>query len=1532
MVRKNKLQNITDQRLMEQGLQVKKRQRWCIHCHRPHQFRLTYTVHLFLLMLWSICLNTSKVVTAAQSSECTFCIDGSSIPKPDKIVRLMGLEMTCSFVEDYFPVYAPSRDSENCRLVQQLGSVCGCEKPLGEDSCDICIDGSNVEDPLHELPEYEALFSGFKPNCDLMQSFMHSTPRTSQDCRQIQNNLGERCGCSQVALDELQDTNMAIEALQGFFTQNGTNSTMILNNTMNNISTLFPLDNSTLGDIFDNLIPLGKLSTLDVALFGSKTKEEVYRQHRVFRAAATLSILGTILVILDNFLGWRQGSRSTTQNNSKESNASFIGSSNPNNPNYNQSWCCVYVAVKKIRENNYNQIIVAMAIADLILSVSMVFMNAPKPVDEESLFEGEKGAHGNDTTCLIQGLARQFGSITSLSFNAVLSTYYLLIIVFNSKKSRLKRMQSWFLVVPILLGVVLTCGSIPFVEPALVGCHIMPPSDSGGSFFGDNDNTQNWPFYGLYMIPAFGVMAYATFCMVVVGIHIHRVEKRSQKYDFARSVRMKNSYYAQNYTGNMKNYSNAVGVPVTQRSTPSSTNSSLRNSLRESRIKGSIRSSKILSENVSVTTNSSQFANPQQPQEPPTVMNPGGAAGGGGKRNLSMSNSIISNGTQESLTQQRKGSITQSVVSNITQESFVNSNHRPPPSRKISMENSVASYMTNNTNSTYSTRKRQQAYSKNSLKGKVMFQCSLYLIALYLSWIPYLSLTMKIKSSREVLQYNYSLWTFSFFLLPLQGFLNAVVYFKRRIARQLYTWYRIFQEQRELRLIRKEYEAYAEYYYTAGINQDPAAAAAAVAAVEQNMYNTGRRANIDTSLTSVGIMNPPMFSQSSSSAEITGPSTELNTDTHDQGFLPDSTEEDSNYFGTDIERTSALMRGVTPRFSNRGDRVRYKIATAESEYYDRSNNEDTRSDVIRSEVKEEEFGDVVVSHNNTFSKKKKKRRNLIDDDESEEFNPPPIPQFSREKSLNTTTTSVSPSLDSLSPSPSQSSQNNKVDDSSGALGSTSEDVVFDVNDSAVEVADAMTEKRKRKCKPLVSTPNEIPLGTPGIRAAPPPAGVAIPRGSSPPPPGILTTAGTSPKPAKAKMSPTLSKLPPAVKFSPSTEMEPSRPRANTAELPPSTEFSAAKTSRHSSFAALPPSSPKSPKPQKTPDMATLRRRERRRRRRARERRPSMKRFNEPIEDLMHNYGESSSGSSSSSSDSDKDKDKGNENTGDRTAGMTEHRFSLSSKNLMKRKKSFGVSLPTKTALNSNKSSFSYFLKSKPLNRKLSPHPPTSAAEKAAAVAAMAASRGEEGELQPMMTLQEWKQRRRHHLSILEESEDFEPTEQLLEYEDNEDDLALPEFERKISNTFHEDERPSHASMPNGSNHLSEVIPLPTNLRKTKTTFSYFLGRQRRKEEQEQKKIHLRRRSQDNLKIDLDKIKGEDNNFPVFDGSLLPTEEEGLPKLTKSRTLGGFLPSLGTITGRSKQPQTPPQRRRRGSAHIPSRSSFILRMQQGNAEV
>merc|ERR1711862_1057867 len=100
-----------------------------------------------------------------------------------------------------------NEDAEDCKQAQRMyGSICGCETNQS-DRCNICIDGSTLQNPFLKLPEYTDSFGGkFEPNCELMQSYIHSSPSissTSQDCRQIQIELSERCGCSQRAIDEL---------------------------------------------------------------------------------------------------------------------------------------------------------------------------------------------------------------------------------------------------------------------------------------------------------------------------------------------------------------------------------------------------------------------------------------------------------------------------------------------------------------------------------------------------------------------------------------------------------------------------------------------------------------------------------------------------------------------------------------------------------------------------------------------------------------------------------------------------------------------------------------------------------------------------------------------------------------------------------------------------------------------------------------------------------------------------------------------------------------------------------------------------------------------------------------------------------------------------------------------------------------------------------------------------------------------------------------------------------------------------------
>jgi hypothetical protein len=78
-----------------------------------------------------------------------------------------------------------------------------------------------------------------------------------------------------------------------------------------------------------------------------------------------------------------------------------------------------------------------------------------------------------------------------------------------------------------------------------------------------------------------------------------------------------------------------------------------------------------------------------------------------------------------------------------------------------------------------SARAKHSTHNKNKLKKEVFYQSVLYLTALYLSWFVFLTMVV---SGEHFLHRYYGLWCFLYFVTPLQGFLNALVYFRRRLV------------------------------------------------------------------------------------------------------------------------------------------------------------------------------------------------------------------------------------------------------------------------------------------------------------------------------------------------------------------------------------------------------------------------------------------------------------------------------------------------------------------------------------------------------------------------------------------------------------------------------------------------------------------------------------------------------------------------------------------------------------------------------
>jgi hypothetical protein len=214
-------------------------------------------------------------------------------------------------------------------------------------------------------------------------------------------------------------------------------------------------------------------------------------QARLARSAAGLSILGALLVIIDNLRN------------------------------------------RKRLSNLYNQIVAAMACFDIIYSITAAFLNIPRPADDSFSAYGEY--YGNRASCTAQGWMYQWSGMTSLFFNASLSTYYVLVIVYHFRDSQLKRVRKYMFGIPVCMGLILACVSIPFISPTYNGCHLTPPLAAARYLESEGYRTTWASFLGLYIVPGYLVIAYATAAMLRIYMYVRKINKNSHRWDFSSS-------------------------------------------------------------------------------------------------------------------------------------------------------------------------------------------------------------------------------------------------------------------------------------------------------------------------------------------------------------------------------------------------------------------------------------------------------------------------------------------------------------------------------------------------------------------------------------------------------------------------------------------------------------------------------------------------------------------------------------------------------------------------------------------------------------------------------------------------------------------------------------------------------------------------------------------------------------------------------------------------------------------------------------
>ena len=163
-----------------------------------------------------------------------------------------------------------------------------------------------------------------------------------------------------------------------------------------------------------------------------------------------------------------------------------------------------------------NKIVFAMSCVDIPASAAMLLSTLPS-LKSRDIY----GAMGNMTSCRVQGVFVQF-SVMALLYNLALSTYFYLTLAREWSEDRVRHIQYWLLGMPLVCGLALAFGAIPYYRNVFVFCHIdLPPS------------APTWyPVLFFQTIPNLLVTFLSTAMMCAVCLKVRQQAKRMARWRF----------------------------------------------------------------------------------------------------------------------------------------------------------------------------------------------------------------------------------------------------------------------------------------------------------------------------------------------------------------------------------------------------------------------------------------------------------------------------------------------------------------------------------------------------------------------------------------------------------------------------------------------------------------------------------------------------------------------------------------------------------------------------------------------------------------------------------------------------------------------------------------------------------------------------------------------------------------------------------------------------------------------------------------
>lgn len=412
------------------------------------------------------------------AAPCTVCRDGSAVTLPEKKVQISALypEMQCSSLDSLIPNLFPDENSEECGLIHQFSTLCGC--PIPENACTLCPDGLAVGAPDAVLNEnYAALIPDpdLPPTCDLVQSYLHSVSKQDELCVFSQYDAVTSCGCS--------------------------NATTHHNQTGIGIA-----------DVFDgNAASVKPIRVGQV--FGSKSSEELETLYQVSRVAALMSIVASIIVLQDCL---RKRRIKNVYNQIIATMAVF------------DILFSIAMALGRLPMPAGNGIGVTEERmgTDATCKAQGFFVQLGLMA---SLF-----FNASLSTCKLCfgsfGLDWIGGCICSHSL--LCNTDYVLVIIYFTSRSRFRQLRKWLIGIPIVIGVILAGVAVPFVATGVTACQLVMPIEWLPKELEDivGNTTSKAPILTLQIIPGYIAIAFCTLALIWVVARMRKVDRNSMRW------------------------------------------------------------------------------------------------------------------------------------------------------------------------------------------------------------------------------------------------------------------------------------------------------------------------------------------------------------------------------------------------------------------------------------------------------------------------------------------------------------------------------------------------------------------------------------------------------------------------------------------------------------------------------------------------------------------------------------------------------------------------------------------------------------------------------------------------------------------------------------------------------------------------------------------------------------------------------------------------------------------------------------------